>query len=508
MDILLNRIQGNAKKMTLKEILKNIVPESELKNINPKILEVTSDSRKVKPGFLFVAYKGVDVDGHSFINKAIINGAVAVVGEEKLALSVPYFRVKNGRLAWAMMMANYYGNPEKQLTIIGVTGTDGKTTTTNLLYNFLKAAGTKVSMVSTIKAIIGGREFDTGLHTSSPDPDILWSWLSEAVKQGDTHIILETTSHGLAQYRFGDITFDIGVLTNLAHDHLEFHQTIKGYRSAKALLFEKSKLSILNQTSKEYKFFKSKAAGKVEPYNVKSEIKNIKYEAKDSSVTQTFDLLANGTWHTLTTHLPGEYNLENILAAAKTALSLGVDITTISKVLKNFKNLPGRFQTVPNRRNLHAIVDFAHTEQGIRSVLTLVRRNLIKDNARLIAVFGCNGGRDQTKRAPMGKAACELADLVVVTTEDPRNESIDQIYTQIAQGCLEAGGVLNKTFFRVDDRKEAIGFAINKLAKSGDWILFLGKGHEQSMNLNGIETPWDETQTIKEIIRKTNGRKG
>jgi UDP-N-acetylmuramoyl-L-alanyl-D-glutamate--2,6-diaminopimelate ligase len=446
--------------MKLRRVLKDItagrIPNIEIKSITP-------DSRKVRPGAVFVAYGGVAVDGHTFIPQAIKAGAVAVVGEKKLSLPVPYFRVKNGRLAWAQMVANFYGNPEKKLKIIGVTGTDGKTTTATLIYRMLEAAHCKVGLVSTIGAKIGKREMETGLHTTSPDPEVLWKLLDEMVGANCEYAVLEVTSHGLAQERFGDIEFLVGVLTNVGSDHLEFHKNRENYLQAKALLFERSSVSVFNRRSWGLDYLKRRASGEV-----------ILYEGKD-------------------------YVEENILAASAAARALGVDEAAIKTGIENLGQLSGRFQRVENTRGLNLIVDFAHTEQGVRAVLSRVRK-MKKRNERLLAVFGCNGERDQTKRAPMGRAAVELADLVVVTTEDPRRESVEQIYKQIEEGCLSAGGVLGKTFFREDDRREAIEFVINKLAKKGDWLLFLGKGHEKSMNIAGIETPWDEVQVIKETV--------
>lgn len=466
------------------------------------IVGITPDSRKVGKGTLFLAYIGVDVDGHDFVDQAISSGAVAVVGERKLVLPVPYFQVSNGRLAWAKMVANSYGNPEKKLTIIGVTGTDGKTTTANLIYQMLLSAGIKAAIVSTIKAIIAGKEFDTGLHTSSPDPDILWEWFSQIAKAGQTHVVLETTSHGLAQYRFGDIEFDVGVLTNLTHDHLEFHKTLESYREAKGKLFESSDVSVINKSSEYFDLFASKAVGSVVTYDVREEVKSVKYIEIGSEIIQEFELYTGKFFRKIKTKLLGEYNLENILAASKVASALGVTEKAVVEAVEKFEVLPGRFQIVPNKRGFRTIVDFAHTEQGLESVIGLVRNNLRKGEEKIIVVFGCNGERDQTKRFPMGRTACELADLAVVTTEDPRREPVEQIYKQVEGGCLAAGGVIDKTFFREDDRARAINLAVNRLARKGDWILFLGKGHEKSMNIGGVETPWSEVgQIIKSLYK-------
>ncbi len=486
--------------MKLSQILHGIVPGSE-GSPDIDVNQVTPDSRKVRPGTVFVAYRGVAMDGHDFIDQVIENGAVAVVGERDLTLSVPYFKVENGRLAWAEMVANFYGNPEKKLKFIGVTGTDGKTTTSNLIYEMLLTSGQRAAMISTIKAVVAGREFDTGLHTSSPDPDILWPWLSEMVKAGQTHVVLETTSHGLAQYRFGDIKFDVGVLTNLAHDHLEFHKTIEAYRDAKALLFANSLVSVINECSAEAEYFKSKAAAKVVTYDVRKDVRNVSYLESGGSIWQEFEMKIYDGWKKAKTKLLGEYNLENILAAGKAADEVGVSETDIFATIEKFEVLPGRFEVVKNNRGFRTIVDFAHTEQGLSSVIGMVRNHLRKDGERIVVVFGCNGGRDETKRAPMGKAACQLADLTVVTTEDPRKEPVEQIYKQIEEGCLAAGGILGKTFFREDDRAEAIDLAINKLARKGDWVLFLGKGHEKSMNIGGVETPWDEVSVVTKKLK-------
>lgn len=479
--------------MKLADVLVGVAPGAEISEV--EVTSVVSDSRKVQPGSIFVAYSGVAIDGHNFVPQAVKAGAVAVVGEKKLSLSLPYFRVKNGRLAWARMVANLSGNPEKKLKFIGVTGTDGKTTTTNLIYQMLLRGGIRAAMVSTIKAVIGDEEYDTGLHTSSPDPDILWGWLAEIVAAGQTHVVLETTSHGLAQYRFGEIKFDVGVLTNLAHDHLEFHKTIEGYRDAKAMLFENSAVSVINECSQEADFFKGRAAGKVIGYDAKKETRLIEYGEDSKGFFQEGEIKLGGVFRKIKTRLLGEYNLENILAASKAAVELGVSDEAIINAVETMEPLPGRFQKVANKKGIRAIVDFAHTEQGLRSVVSLVGNHLRKEGERIIVVFGCNGERDQTKRAPMGRAAGQLADLVVVTTEDPRRESVEAIYRQIEDGLLSAGGVLGETFFREDDRGAAIGLALG-LAKKGDWVLFLGKGHEKSMNIGGVEYPWDEVVEV------------
>ncbi len=484
--------------MRLEKVLKGIADFSQ----DIEITNIVTDSRKVTIGSLFIAYEGVAVDGHDYINGAIKKGATAVVGEREIkGLTVPYFQVKNGRLAWAKTISNWYGNPEKKLKIVGITGTDGKTTTTNLIYHILKAAGKKVSMTSTINAVVGEESFDVGLHTSSPDPDKLWELLDKMVKSGSEYAVLEATSHGLEQNRFGDIEFEVGVLTNLAHDHLEFHKTIERYAEAKAKLFEKSKVSILNKHAEHLDVFRN-AAVKDVTYDAEKEVSDVRYELEAEELIQKFSVELDDKWLEIKTSLLGTYNIENILAAIKVAKTLGIENEKIVKGIESLPALKGRFEIVPNKRGLTTIVDFAHTEQGMRNVLTLVKEKLVKKGNRIITVFGCNGERDRSKRAPMGETACELSDLVIVTTEDPRTEDVDQIFEDIQVGCEKAGAKLDESYFRIDDRKEAIGFAVNKLAKKGDFVMCLGKGHEKSMNIGGVETPWDERAVVEEILNR------
>lgn len=484
--------------MKLNKLLEGVAGEgSEL-----EVLNVVVDSRKVVLGSLFIAYQGVSSDGYDFIDQAIENGAVAVVGERDLELSVPYFKVVSGRLAWARIVSNWYGNPEKRLRIVGVTGTDGKTTTVNLIYHILKTAGKKVSMTSTIRAMVGDTEVDTGLHTSSLDPDKLWPMLEEMVKSGSRYAVLEATSHGLAQDRFGEIEFEVGVLTNLAHDHLEFHGTIEEYASAKAKLFSRSKISILNAKANNLEIFKEAAAGSVVLYDREEEVRNIKYKNLDGEMRQSFEIKIKDKFVRTSCGLLGDYNLESILAATKVAIELGIGVASIKKGIQSFPMLKGRFEIVPTRKGITIVIDFAHTQQGMQNVLSLVRDRLRKEGQKIVVVFGCNGERDRSKRAPMGKTACSLADLVVVTTEDPRNENVNQIFEDIKVGCEESGGVLGETFFRMDDRRGAIAFAINELAKPGDFVLCLGKGHEESMNMGGVEKPWDERRVVEEVLNR------
>lgn len=483
----------------LKDLLDGVV-EGKCKNNDLSIGGIKTDSRKVDRGDIFIAYKGVVVDGHDFIESAIDKGAVAVIGGKKMRLSVPYFQVKDGRLAWARMVSNWYGNPENKLKIIGVTGTDGKTTTVNLIYSILQVAGKKVGMVSTINAKIGKKDLDTGLHTTSPDPDVLWKFLDLMVKEGMEYAVLEVTSHALEQERFGDINFDVGVLTNLTHDHLELHGSIEEYMKAKGKLFEKSEVSVLNFRSNGKEHFKKMSKGRVKEYDWKKEMRKVVYSGlKEGKIKQRGEIRYGSGWLKIETSLLGNYNWENILAASKVVESLRIGGDDFKKGVEKVSRLVGRFEMFGNKKGINVVVDFAHTENALKGVIGLVKEKLLKEGKKTIVIFGCNGERDKSKRAPMGKTACELADVVIVTTEDPRKESVNQIFKDIEEGCVKGGGVLDKNYFREDDRGRAIEMGI-KMAKKGDWVLCLGKGHEQSMNIGGVEKSWDEIKMVKSYL--------
>lgn len=365
-------------------------------------------------------------------------------------------------LPMAILANLFYGFPTRSIKVIGVTGTDGKTTTVNMIYQVLKDNGKKVSMVSTINAIVAGKQFDTGFHVTSPDPFTIQKFAREATDFGDEYLILEVTSHSLDQYRFWGINFDVGVITNITRDHLDYHETVENYRNTKLKLIKNAKYAVVN---------------------------NITFGLNEGEFNQkNLKLKLN---------IPGEYNILNALAAFATCYYLGINKEFIIKSLANFNNLKGRFEEVKNNRKIKIVVDFAHTPNGLENVLKTLRK-LTK--GRIISVFGVAGKRDEGKREIMGEIAQKLSDIVIITSEDPRGE-LYCITKQITKGVINAGGVMGKSFFVIDDRGNAIDFAINKIAKIGDTIGVFGKGHEQSMNLDGkSEIPWSDVKAIKDSL--------
>ncbi|MCL5784017.1 MAG: UDP-N-acetylmuramoyl-L-alanyl-D-glutamate--2,6-diaminopimelate ligase [Patescibacteria group bacterium] len=393
---------------------------------------------------------------------------------KKLIKSILSQQVINNfyHLPKAILANIFFGFPTQKLKVIGVTGTDGKTTTTNMVYQILKAAGKKASMVSTINAIVGGESFDTGFHVTSPDPFMVQKFAKQALDNGDEYLILEVTSHALDQYRFWGIKFDVGLITNITHEHLDYHKIYQNYFDTKAKLIEDVNFAIVNHNLKQ------KITRKVFTFGLDKGDFNQK-EVK------------------LKLKIPGDYNLENALAALSVAFALGIDKTSARKALENFTGITGRMEEVKNNRGIKIFIDFAHTPNALTQALTALRE---QTKGRLIAVFGSAGKRDVEKRGLMGVVAGKLADIVVITAEDPRGE-LEVINKQIVEGAKKSGKVLAKNIFVVEDREKAIDFAINETAKKGDTVGIFGKGHEASMNLDGKrEIPWSDVKVVKSVL--------
>ncbi len=396
------------------------------------------------------------------------------------------------------------GYPARSLTVIGITGTDGKTTTSHMLYSIMKTAGLPTSLISTTGAIIYGREnVPLGLHVTTPNPFELQDFLKTAKKAGSEYIILESTSHGLAQHRVMGSNFKIGVVTNITNEHLDYHGTYERYLLDKARLFRNVKTSILNLDDSSYEKLKRLAAGKQVTYGLWTDADITATDIRHSALGSEFTIPAIGK--KIKGRFTGDYNIQNMLAACSAALALGVSSNEIAEGLEAAAPPPGRLEPVDMGQPFTVYIDFAHTSNGLDSLLKMLHE--VKEK-RLIVVFGCAGERDPFKRRPMGVSAGKYADLTVITAEDPRTEELDKIIDEIAEGVEEEGGVLNETYFRVPDRTEAIAFAIQKLAQPGDIVVTTGKAHEQSMCFGTTEYPWDEFAAVRAALRglKEDGR--
>lgn len=394
----------------------------------------------------------------------------------------------------AVLAARIYGNPGADLEIIGVTGTDGKTTTSTLIYHILKSARKKVAIISTVDAKIGRKNIKTGLHVTSPNPFALQRLLRRMRSQKVRYVVLEVTSHGLDQFRIYPLEPSIAVLTNITHEHLDYHQTFARYRDAKLRLFKHAAHAVVNKDLPIFAEINARLPKVLfSTYSLHEssqlQAENVVYHADHTAFN-----LGNLSY---TLPLTGEYNLYNCLAAISTALLLGVAPSDIKRALLSFKGVKGRLEAVPNSRHLHTFVDFAHTPNALAAVLTNLRSQK-QIGEQLIVIFGAAGLRDASKRPMMGAVAAELADKIVLTAEDPRLEDPAQIAREIATGIPKK--YRHKVTVEID-RPRAIDLAINKLAKKGDWVVACGKGHEESLNLDGeTEIPYSEYDTIASAL--------
>jgi UDP-N-acetylmuramoyl-L-alanyl-D-glutamate--2,6-diaminopimelate ligase len=481
---------------------------------------LTFDSRRIQPGDLFIAMSGVPTDGHKYIPDAIARGAAAVIGVEAIeGLPVPYIRVSDSRQALAHIAAAWYGFPARKLTVIGVTGTDGKTTTTSLIFNILRAAGIRAGMISTVSAVIGERELDTGFHVTTPDAPDVQQFLSAMVTAGLTHAVIETTSHGLAQYRVDACNFVVAAVTNITHEHLNFHGSYDAYRAAKTRLFEMLPVTgcaILNRDDSSYDFL-SKACGQRH---------TISYGFHPGAILRPlevtyapgglrFTVIGTEQRFSLASPLVGDFNISNMLAAVGVCVcALGIPSEFAQKGIAAMSGVPGRMERIDLGQDFTALVDFAHTPNALRVALETVRRMTAPSSGlsrgaagRVIAIFGSAGARDVTKRHLMAEVSAELADISILTAEDPRTESLNEILVEMAAGAKSRGGVEGQTYYRIPDRGEAIRFAVS-LARPGDVVIACGKGHEQSMCFGETEYPWDDRIAMRAALSKLLGKSG
>jgi UDP-N-acetylmuramoyl-L-alanyl-D-glutamate--2,6-diaminopimelate ligase len=477
---------------------------------------IAADSRRVRPGDLFVAVPGVSVDGHRFIAQAVEEGAVAVVGErapqELTGLpwgAFTYVRVPDAREAWGWLCAAWRDFPARKMTLVGVTGSEGKTTTVALVYSILRAAALNAGMVSTVSARVGGEEMDTGLHTTTPDAPDLQRYLAQMVASGATHAVLEVTSHGLAQRRVAGCDFDVAAITNITHEHLDFHGTLEAYREAKARLFEGlsrsfrkpgiPKVAVLNRDDESYRTLSLIPADRQIAYALAAGADVTAHDIRCTPDATRFTLGTPAGETPVETALIGNYNVSNILAAASVGAALGISPEAIAAGIAAVREVPGRMERIDEGQDFLAIVDFAHTPNSLQKALEAAR-TLAGVGGRVIVVFGCAGLRDREKRPLMGRIAAELADLVVITAEDPRTESLEALIAASAEAAIATGKREGVNLWRVPDRGEALLLACRQ-ARVGDVVIACGKGHEQSMCFGVVEYPWDDREALRRALR-------
>jgi len=392
-------------------------------------------------------------------------------------------RIKNlYHLGIAIIANAWFKFPSKKLTVIGVTGTDGKTTSTSLIYYILYSAGFNVSMISSVGAIIGGKNYDVGFHVTTPSSFAIQRFIKKAVDSGSKFLVLETTSHALDQYRVFGIKFDVGVLTNVTHEHLDYHKTYENYAKAKAKLLKMSRIAVVNKDDKSFPLLNSKF--KIQ----NSKIRTYGMSSGSDINPKTFPFKSN---------LIGEFNKYNILAAVAACKTLGIEDNQIRRGIESFEPPKGR-EDIVYEKVFTVMIDFAHTPNAIDQILKSVRTFA---KGKIIHVFGSAGARDTTKRSLMGEMSSKYADIIILTAEDPRKESVEKINHDIESGIKNNElRIKNRTLIKIEDRRKAIESAI-KIARKGDLVLITGKSHEKSMNYGQGEEPWDEYGVVRDALR-------
>jgi UDP-N-acetylmuramoyl-L-alanyl-D-glutamate--2,6-diaminopimelate ligase len=507
----------------LRKSLQVLFKEIPVKVLHPEtvpavaVTGIVFDSRQVQPGYVFIALTGDNTDGHGYIQAAVERGASAVVGSDVVHdLPVPYIRVTDTRQVLAYLSAAFYNFPARQLSVIGVTGTDGKTTTSNLIYEILVAAGCRVGIISTVNAVLGNEVVDTGFHVTTPEAPDVQRYLARMVNAGLTHVVLESTSHGLAQQRVTGCEFDIAVVTNITHEHLDYHGTYEAYREAKGRLFtglaetgEKRhgnpRLAVLNRDDQSYSYLQSISSTALVSYSLKPGAdlwaENLQHDPAG------LHFIANGAGFRfgVDSSLVGAFNASNILAAMSAAIfGLGISPEVVQRGVANLRGVPGRMENIDIGQNFIAMVDFAHTPNALRVALETVRKITTR---KVIAVFGSAGLRDRAKRRMMAEVSTELADVSIFTAEDPRTEKLGEILAEMSTAAEAKAGVEGETFWRVPDRRAAIRKGV-EMAEPGDVLILCGKGHEQSMCFGEIEYPWDERIALRAALAESLGLEG
>lgn len=461
------------------------------------------DSRLVEPGDLFVALRGGHFDGHAFIDDAIRRGAVAAMVETEVRGDVPTLVTSDTRAWLPPVAASYFGRPSDELGVVGITGTDGKTTTSYLVDAILREARSTTGMVGTVSVRIADQVVDHETRQTTPESLDLQRYLRAMVDQGVEWATLEATSHGLDLHRMDEIRFAIGAVTNITHEHLEHHKTIASYRRAKGILFERvaanGGTAIVNLDDEGAReMLRYTGASKVVTYGLVDQAADVRAEQVELGVGGSRFLLRTPHGESrIEMPLVGGFNVANALCAVGVTLAAGVGVEVIARSLRHATPVPGRMARLDLGQPFSVIVDYAHTPESLTKVLDLLRS--LNPNGRLLAVSGSAGDRDTTKRPIQGAVSASLADISIFTTEDPRFEEPDRIIDQIAGGAAATGARPGLDYHCVIDRREAVRLAFS-LAQPGDCVLLAGKGHERSIIWGHEKRPWDEAGVATELL--------
>lgn len=483
--------------MNLKDILYKVAIEAVKGSTDRTIGKLDFDSRKIAANDVFVAIRGSVSDGHAFIEKAISLGAGAIVCDafpDNIVDGITYIQVKDTNKALAFLAANYFGNPSHNLKLVGITGTNGKTTIASLLYQLFKKAGYKVGLLSTVKILVDDTEYKA-THTT-PDSITINQYLKEMNEVGVEYCFMEVSSHGIHQKRTEALQFAGGVFTNLSHDHLDYHPTFAEYRDVKKSFFDnlpKSAFALVNIDDKNGAVMLQNTSARKLTYALKS---YADYKAQILE-NQLSGLLLKVNDNEVWVRLIGTFNAYNLLAIYGTAVELGLDNLEILRLLSELESVSGRFQFVISTEKITAIVDYAHTPDALENVLKTIN-DIRTKNEQLIAVVGCGGDRDKTKRPIMANIASTLSDKLIITSDNPRSENPDDIIAEMEAGVEPQN---YKKTISISDRKQAIKTAC-QLANPNDIILIAGKGHETYQEIQGVRYDFDDMKIVKELLEQ------
>lgn len=483
----------------LKEIIYKVAIEAVKGSTDIAINKMDFDSRNIGANDVFVAIRGTVSNGHDYIEKAINLGAIAIVCDtfpEITTKGITYIQVKDTNKALAYMAANYFGNPSRNLKLVGITGTNGKTTIASLLYQLFKKAGFKVGLLSTVKILVDDIEYKA-THTT-PDSITINHYLKEMIDAGVEYCFMEVSSHGIHQKRTEALHFAGGVFTNLSHDHLDYHNSFAEYRDVKKSFFDnlpKTAFALSNIDDKNGQVMLQNTAAKKLMYALKS---YADYKAQILE-NQLSGLLLKINGNEVWVKLIGTFNAYNLLAIYGTAVQLGMESMEVLRLLSDLESVSGRFQFIVSNSNITVIVDYAHTPDALENVLKTIN-DIRTKNEQLITVVGCGGNRDKAKRPIMASIAAELSDKVVLTSDNPRNEDPETIIQEMEQGITPQN---YKKSLSITDRKQAIKTAC-QLAQPNDIILIAGKGHETYQEIRGVRHDFDDMKIVKEILEQLN----
>jgi len=482
--------------MKLNELCSSLKEHKSSDFLEKEIHGITHDSRKVKDGYVFVAIKGHKLDGHSFVTAALDKGASAIVVEKKIEVTprVPQIVVTNTRQALASISSRFYGEPSSKMTVVGITGTNGKTTTSYLTKSIIEASGYKTGLIGTIQYQIGKRVIPA--QETTPESVEIQSYLSEMLKSNIKYAVIEASSHALSQHRLDGVSFSSAIFTNLSMEHLDYHENIRDYRTEKLKLVKnlsQEAFSILNADHNTSKHFAECTKSKVIWYGMKRSRADVTAEIIDMSTNST-RILLNSPWgkKIINLKLIGKHNIYNALAAAANGLALGFTIDAIKTGIETLSTVPGRLETLNFGQDFEVYVDFAHTHQALQVILSTLRAIT---KGRIILVFGCGGDRDRKKRPKMGHIAEKYSDVFWITSDNPRSEDPNNIIYEIQKG------VSKEAYFRVQpDRKIAIEEALLE-AQKGDVVIIAGKGHEQYQILKNTIIPFDDREVVRQALQ-------